>query len=443
MARFFGENSLGARDMMIGRSRYNINALTLLHKVNGPTLETLQIKDFQKDEKILVGRVDASFNPIFLNPQYLKTFVGTPGHYRALNCVVDAYRVMKITYDHALRTGRISLDSPSLSEFTIKKAYTDPTKQYNSYIKRKREDFKKFVKSRGRIKKISDFDSFVEVFLEYVEETAEDAPFTKSMYFLTNRFSPLTSGLAFEIAEGDYGDDQFKVNNFYRDRNFEFLKNLTYAHGFVIDKHIPWRIIADLNSPMMQTFIKLNYGLPLGAPLVLTVAYNKMYGDDVISFVRMMVSFYNMIARHRPQTVLREPGPTSSPHSAKGIFRACVRRTRTINRRPTTFEEVRARYPDDFWLDKYIRVRNVETGMSYNEALLETVIKNASDLSNSLDNASAMRYIVSKFDNVEHFEGSQFYDTVRLDLSQSDDIIEEDVAETVLRSVQASNFVIY
>ena len=50
MPQFNGKNSLGARDLMISRSVYNGYVLTLLDNVNEPTVETLQIKDFQKDE---------------------------------------------------------------------------------------------------------------------------------------------------------------------------------------------------------------------------------------------------------------------------------------------------------------------------------------------------------------------------------------------------------
>lgn len=102
-----------------------------------------------------------------------------------------------------------------------------------------------------------------------------------------------------------------------------------------------------------------------------------------------------------------------------------------------------ASHSDGFWLEKYIRIRNIETGMRYNEATLRNISENATDLVNSLDSTSAMRYIISKFDNVEHFEGSLFYDITRLDFAKSGKGKESDIDETVKRSVQASNFVIY
>ena len=64
-------------------------------------------------------------------------------------------------------------------------------------------------------------------------------------------------------------------------------------------------------------------------------------------------------------------------------------------------------------------------------------------LSNSLDTSVGLGYISRKFDNVSHFEGSLFYDLTRATMSEDPNATEKSLAETVLRSVQASNFIVY
>lgn len=438
MTTFSGNNDQKARNMLIERSVYTAYALTLLDGVEEPTIETLQIKDFQKDEKLLIGRVDRNFNPVFVDPVYLKSFAGSK---MALGFVVEAFNAVKKKYDQALRTGRVSIGSPVLSEFIAKKAYTEPMGQYSEHIAKKAEEFKKYIKKTRQLKKITNFDTFVPIFMDFVELTAQNRPFTKSMYFLTKDVSPLVSGMAIEIAVGDYGDDRYKTENFYKDRNFEYLKNLAYAHGFVIDKHIPWRLVADLNSPQMQPYIESAFGVEGGSEIVLSTAFTQTYSDDVPDIIGMMVDIYNTIARHRPRTVINEPAATTSPDSGRTVFAAC-KRVDTILRKPTTREAVEASHSDSFWLDKYIKIRNIETGMHYNEATVSNISENARDLSNSLDRSSAMRYIISKFDNIEHFEGSLFYDITKLDYTRSGKE-KSSIDEVVKRSVQASNFIIY
>ena len=99
--------------------------------------------------------------------------------------------------------------------------------------------------------------------------------------------------------------------------------------------------------------------------------------------------------------------------------------------------------PASYWIDKYVKIRNAETGLGYDDATVNVIIKNASDLINSVDTVAAMRYIASKFDNVAHFEGSLFYDITRIEMSEDPNATESSVKTRVQRSVQDSNFVVY
>ena len=192
----------------------------------------------------------------------------------------------------------------------------------------------------------------------------------------------------------------------------------------------------------MKQFIEPLYGTGASATTVLSLAFSKTYPDDIPSLVGMLVNFYNTVVTFRSRTVTKEPSATTTEHSSRTSFNKC-RRLEIINREPVSVEEVSAIYDNSRWLDIYTRIRNVETSMSYNEGILQNIIDNAIDLNNSVDESIALGYIISKFDNVEHFEGSLFYDITRIKLSKESGVTETDVAETVRRSVQASNFVIY
>ena len=75
--------------------------------------------------------------------------------------------------------------------------------------------------------------------------------------------------------------------------------------------------------------------------------------------------------------------------------------------------------------------------------ILNIIIKNASDLINAFDRPVALGYITSKFDNVEHFVGSLFHDVTKIRMSEDPTVSGKSVDETVRRSVQTSNFVVY
>ena len=446
MPNFDANNNSSSRDMLINRQVYNGYILTLLEDVSEPTLETAQIKDFQKDEKLLYGRLDAAVrNTIFPKPQYITGFsTGRSDGLTAVSYVVRAFNDMKFKFDRDFRNGSIDPNSPALSDLTIAKAYANPIDEYNNYTRLFAQQFFTFVSENGYLKTLSDFASFVPIFMEYVNLVSKNIPITRSMFFLSKYISPRSTGLVLEIYEGDYGDDKLKEELFYRDRNFEYLKNLAYVFGFMIDKHIPWRLVADLNSPRMKRYIRETIGPEEpDAGTTLLTTHTLTYPDDTNMLVDLMVSCYNEVARMRPRTNITSPASTVNKNSAMTTFGENCRTKKTIYRSQITSQEVTSQFAPSYFLNIYAKIRNLETGLQYSEGIMRNITKNATDLANSLDTDTALGYIARKFDNVEHFNGSLFYDVTRLDLAEDPNASEQDVEEVVRRSVQASNFVIY
>ena len=447
MAEFLGSNDLGSRQMLRERSIYRSYVLSLLNKVQGPVLETRQIKDFAQDERLLIGRVDARYNPVYPSDNFMKPIYGggASGNTQlvyALDFVADAFEAMKEKFDKDFRANKINPDAPVLSQLNVKLGYSSPLQQYDFYLSDLISDFLSFVKKRNRINKIRDFGTFLPVFMNYVKLRTRTAPITRSMYLLTKFVHPRASGLVLELWDGAYAKDRDKVDLFYRQQSFEYFKNLAHQYGFMIDKNIPWRLVADLNSPRLRPFIENNYGVGANAGTILFTVFNKTYVDDIPIMVQLMVDMYNAVANFRPRSTIKEPVATGTEYSGRTIFNSCGT-SRVIERTTTTVAEVEEKYGNDTWLPTYTRIRNLETSLNYEENVLSQIIKNAIDLSKSVDNASALNYIVSKFDNVEHFEGSLFYDITRIKLAKEAGATESDVKELVQRSVQASNFVVY
>ena len=436
MSIFSDKSSLTARQMFIERNAFDGLILSELQGVDGFELETRQIKDFLKNEKLLVGRVDAQGNPILIDSGRLEAFATAFGgnNISAINFVISAFKSMKEKFDKDLRTGVISSDSPALGELDIKKGFVDPRAAYADYMISKKQNFLNFVTRNYLLSEITDFDSFVEIYMDYIIQNASREPYTQTMHILTGKNSVLSSGLAIEIYDGDYNDDNLKLDLFYNDPNFEYLKNLAYGHGFVIDKHVPWRLIADLNSPNLDRFIQPTLPVATVGQTALLLFYTRPHLDDIADISEAMIETYNEIAEARPLTVVKQSTATT-------VFSNC-KKSKVINRF-TVGSEYAASLPTSYWIDKYVKIRNAETGLGYDDATINTIIKNTTQLINNLDIFTGMRYIASKFDNVAHLEGSLFYDITRIEMSQDPNATESSVKERVQRSVQDSNFVQY
>ena len=96
------KNNLPARESIIKRADYSVNAIPFLPEANEPTLETTQLKDFLLNEKIFIGRVDGSFNPVFVNQRELDNFGPDSSTKVGLRVVTEAYKDMKRKYDRDL-----------------------------------------------------------------------------------------------------------------------------------------------------------------------------------------------------------------------------------------------------------------------------------------------------------------------------------------------------
>ena len=444
MTTFLGKNGLTAKEMFDEKGFYNGYVLTELANVDDLQLETIQIKDFLQNEKMLTGRIDALGNTIVVNPANLSPFGSQIGgnNSGALNFVVDSFNDMKEKFENDLRTGLINFDSEALSSLEPRRAYEDPIQAYKKHQIDKKQQFLNYVEANNLLSKIVDFDSFARIYMDFVSLTAIEQPFTSAMFLLTTNNSILSTGLAVEIYEGKYDDDQMKVDLFYKDPNFEYLKNLAYSHGFVIDKHVPWRLVADLGSPNLAPYVARALPPTITNGLaVLNLMYARVSYDDLSEIIGMMVDTYNTIVAARPFETVREPTATMSNRTPKTVFTKC-KREKTIIRTALEAEKV-LELPSSFWVDKYIKIKNFETGISYSPAMIGQITRNAFDLINSVDTTAGMRYINSKFNGVAHFEGSMFYDYTRLQMSDSPRDPNYSVEDKVQQSVQASNFVVY
>ena len=443
MTTFSDKSSLGARQMFIERNVYDGLILNELDGVDGFALETLQIKDFISTEKIFVGRIDSTGTPILIDNSRITPYAtGINGaNAGAISFVVESFKSMKKKFDSDLLRGVINSESVALGELDIKKGFVDPRASYNELKKAKKQGFLDYVNSKNLINHIIDFQSFATIYMDYVHQTAQTEPFTQSMHILTSKNSVLSSGLAIEIYEADYNDDNLKFDLFYNDPNFEYLKNLAYAHGFVIDKHIPWRLIADINSPNISRFLQPELPVGTSGLAALSLFYTRPHFDDLADISDMMIDTYNSIVESQPYSTVRAPSATTSLGSPTTIFSSC-KKSKVITRFSVE-ADFASTLPTSYWMDKYVRIKNIETGINYNEATISSISRNATDLINNLDIFTALSYTNSKFDNVAHFEGSLFYDVTKLEMREDPNATASSLKERVQQSVHDSNFVQY
>ena len=406
--------------LTIERARYDARIIQESGEVLVPTWETKKIKEFLSDENMFYGRIDENKNPVFTNQETLKLVGLREVQVFAQNFVSDAFSDFEERIQSSFRSRQIKTNSVFLP-LVPRKGHVNAISAHSSRMSQLSEHFMlNFLFDKKM--QIYDFETFIPLFREYVLINGSINPITRSSYLLSRNVSVLSSGLAIEIYEADYSDDALKRELFYTDENFAIYRDKAYQHGFMVDKHIPWRLIADLNSPNMKPYVNRYYsGRPSSA--VFEQGFNKAYESDIETLISTAVFFYNTLAYRFPVT---QTSKCSEPV--------------TVERNSTTIDEVMSSISLTTWLSLYVELRNLEIGMGYDKNQLASIIKNASDLLNKVDINRATSYINNKFNSVEHFGGSLFHDIVSNEAAADPDADQADITATVKRSVQASKF---
>jgi len=213
----------------------------------------------------------------------------------AISFVVDAFKSMAQQFDKCTMTGKIDTTDPFLSSLTVYKAYQNPSVLYRNHNKSYFDTINGIFKRDGT--KVKNFDEFLTNFMYILENTAPRTPFTKPGFIKSRRCPINCSGLVIEIADLDVTNDQEKIDQFVNSNNWQFYLNACASYGFMVDRDIPWRIVADIgDSPARSAMIDYasEYGLKTTRNILL-VAYNTTHAEYYKAFKYDLLNIYNNV----------------------------------------------------------------------------------------------------------------------------------------------------
>jgi hypothetical protein len=248
--------------------------------------------DFNFGEKYLYGRVLKDYQPIILgSPDRRLKVISSKGVQtdtpRALNFVVDMFERLKTQFDKSVADGKLSADDPFLSSLKIYKGYQDPTELHTSYLNTYFASMSKELK-KSKYNNVQQFMTAVEGLLS---ESLKLYPITFSG-FVKSRFCPISvSGLVIEIADAEYFNDDNKIQQFINSPNWLFYLNACRSYGFMVDKLVPWRLVADIGTSECLQYSR-NYGYSTTDQILLQ-AYSR---TDLTFFNKLkyyLINLYN------------------------------------------------------------------------------------------------------------------------------------------------------
>jgi len=266
-ARAKGNNFLRSQNIFIEKKFYYNEVYP-----DGTSPWAIRPIDFVNDNP-LYGRVDMKKDFVYPKKDRLRSLnvKSKKADVRVLSFVADAFEDLKryitahIANGYLNRTGIIAQLEPT-------RAFYDIKKMYEKYINVHYAHFtliylalatdSSIHRNFPPEKKIINFLDFMKHFNEFIKTSGKVLPFTLSGLAASGNLSPLYTGLCIEIHDAKYDDDEEK-HKFVDDPNFSFFQLAARKHGFLLDRNVPWRLVADVTSYKMREYIRIDYERPL------------------------------------------------------------------------------------------------------------------------------------------------------------------------------------
>mgnify|MGYP003627861610 CR=1 FL=1 len=215
-------------------------------------------------------------------------------------------------------------------------------------------------------RRILNFDDFVEVFCKYFSDTAASIPLTKTAAILHASTPIATTGLVIETDDKDLSDEAHKMRMLSDKNGFRLYTIKLAKFGFFVDENAPWRIVANLASPQMQTYMSRS-GVswsPGSASNYFEKFCLKSHLEDMDELRSFFTSTYGMFVNAYP---------------FRKSTRRCSGSTKTDLASRIEFNPLNPRYDEEYWFRLLLRIRLMETRVTrdFTKEDFESTIKRA------------------------------------------------------------------
>jgi len=388
--RHNASNSDNAKQLFRKRSIYSQFAFSSTAASLDPKV-ILPIRNFQKYENYMYGRIDTDFLAVVPKKILFNSF--TDSSNSSFGFVSSAFESMKREIRRDVATGKIPADVPFISDMKAYKSFEDINTKYNLWVETAlKRSFPAYLKKFNKKDKIFGFDSFLRAFREHLMMIIDQVnSVTFSSFCLTSQSNIRNSGLCVEIANLDFSKDSDK-EEFSANPYFSYYVSIAEKYGFFVDYNAPWRLVFNLASEV--TTGKESWS---GLYTFFSNNYQSAHNQDLTILKNLAFTTYRDFANRFRSFVTTRVEPNG-----------CIKKTRH-RRQKYTKEEFDQNYPDRYWLNFYIDLKNAEKNLDFDRNELERIKKKSLEYEKHVDIRRSMGYINKVFQDIPSVEGSFYY----------------------------------
>ena len=180
-----------------------------------------------------------------------KEFIGYADGVGALNFVAQAFNDLRDSFIEKINNS--TLDFPPYMQGLVPSAgfvsFDDTYANWLTYCSIKYSSF-----FQNNIS-IVNYRTFLDSMKTELVKNLKTLPITKSGFCLSSRNDIRATGLAIDLTDLDPVIDTYK-GEIVQSLNFTCFVEEAAHFGFYVDKNVPWRLLANLDSKMMRLYIR-------------------------------------------------------------------------------------------------------------------------------------------------------------------------------------------
>lgn len=359
------------------------------------------------------GKINNQLMSLLPSEDYLVPISNDP-NIEVLDFVARAY----FAFLEELQSYKISNKILSSSKIYNFKAIGEQSSfdlSYDSFVSDQYSYFIEHVNKNKSKQKIFDLHSFLREFVNYVDSRTVNTPFIPSSFLSSNRTLRDITGLVINLDKGDPDDDKNKYENFIQDESFECFQDLAFSHGFVVNKDIPWQIVANLESVNMKFYFHITMLDTKGESPIYSnsrdfnecrdslenfsltdwifdlnnsLKYFKIINYTDLEQLKFLIyRFYNSFVQYEPKITTIEYQKKLNQNSIKHI---------TKNRQFVFLKDFEDTSLANKLMRLYIYLKAREANQAWSQSRFESVVRQAQAYKKALDAEKAIRYIQSE-----------------------------------------------
>ena len=365
------------------------------------------------------GMLSSDFEPVVTieDVDTSKDFIGYADGVSALNFVAVAFSDFRDSFIR--KTNNSTIQAPPYMQGLIPKSgFTSFDDLYSNWLVYCSAKYSSFLQNDLSI---TTYQTYLDVLKKHFINNLRNFPITKSGFCLSSKNDIKTTGLAIELTDLDPNVDTFK-GEIVQSVNFKCFVEEAQRYGFYVDKNVPWRLLANLDSKMMRLYIRgleVNPGTStfqkhyeeqmnkdqnhkhLTTTQILDTIYrSRTHYDDLFHVQDFVIKVYNQMVLDVPYYTKMEYRSHNNSYEKINVFRSEV----------------------DFlsaeqWLELLVMIRLLELD-SYTELLYDKMIEKAKNIYRSYGLRSALGFVGKEMSTIIR---SQFSKPGRIDIINNEE----------------------